>query len=419
MEDIFELMSKLKGKDLYFYLNKESSLSFHYESTKNTINSIDENSLSYLSSSFHHFVDKDRILLSWDIKDLLSYLKNKTQINMEIPCKIYDLRIITSYLNIECEQPERFQDALLLLKKATENPEWKQFSKFYNLVYIPLISRILPEVENSPLIDNSKKRLVYPLYTPEGQINGRMKATVPSENHYNPHTINIEQKENLRPTNYDDVFIYFDYKNMEVNVLQWLSGDEDLGNVLKEEDPYKSIWKKITNQEASDYHRKICKNIFLPVIFGQGAKSLAIKLGIEEKNAYKIIDRLTKTFPVAFDWVKSQTTFSNNMAIDYFGRRRTFRDDELYKIRNFSVQSPASMICLRKLVRLHDNLSNNARICFHVHDGYCVICSKNDVSIVSKIGKQILEEKDELFPEIQLQVTSQYGYNLNQLEKGE
>ena len=63
---------------------------------------------------------------------------------------------------------------------------------------------------------------------------------------------------------------------------------------------------------------------------------------------------------------ESQGTIS-----DYFGKRRTFTEN-FYKARNFCIQSPASLICLEKLVQLWKKIQHKTRICYHVHDGYYV-----------------------------------------------
>jgi DNA polymerase I-like protein with 3'-5' exonuclease and polymerase domains len=153
------------------------------------------------------------------------------------------------------------------------------------------------------------------------------------------------------------------------------------------------------------------------VVFGQGKASLSKKMGISEEIAAKLIHSLNRTFPVAFDWVKSQSTDGNNVATDALGRRRKFESHELYKIKNFCIQSPASMICLRKLVRLHEALSGMASICFHVHDGYCVLCKNSDLDLVREAGISALEEEDCLFEGLGLSTTCKFGPNLNELEE--
>jgi DNA polymerase I-like protein with 3'-5' exonuclease and polymerase domains len=154
----------------------------------------------------------------------------------------------------------------------------------------------------------------------------------------------------------------------------------------------------------------------LPVIFGQGSYSLSQRLGIGEKTATRLIYNLERSFPVAFAWIKSQAADSNNFATDIFGRRRKFQKDEMYKIKNFCIQSPSNMICLRKLVKLHEALSNRAKICFHIHDGYCISCNKKELKSVYDLSKKVLEEEDDLFPNLKLKTSCHYGENLNKLK---
>jgi hypothetical protein len=426
MEDVFSLMSCMKGNDAYIYMegqgsdflaSKEDKLFFHCGGRRTTLLASDSDSVSYLASSIHHALDRGRVVLSWDLKELISRVLKTTGILMDFHSSIYDLRILSSYFSLGFQRPVKFREAVEFLKKSISEPRWQAFSSLYLSVYVPLMSRVIPEIENCCLVDNEKGICVYPHYVLEGQSNGRMKAIVASESNYNPHSMNLLTKSNLRPPSYDEHFVFFDFRNMEVNTLQWLSGDDCLKTAVDSEcDTYKSIWSMITGEDANDAHRGLCKDIFLPVVFGQGASSLASKFGIKEKNAARLIDRMAKTFPVAFDWVKSQSADGNNVATDFFGRRRIFSSRHLYKIRNFSIQSPASMICLKKLVKLRDSLNGRARICFHVHDGYCLLCDKNDVDYVCKTGKKVLEEEEDIFPGLHLRTSCHFGKRLDQLE---
>ena len=427
MSGISSVLPQIFGKDIYICLNKENpdwfksdsnvDLLIYFENKKVSIPLNDEKNILYLTSSLHHFISPSSIVVSWFAKDIFSYLKGRTDISLEINNIVYDLSIMSSYLGLQEPKPQSLNSAFRIFKRAFKDPSWRHFSSYYEKVYNPLLSKVLPDIETNCLIDNNKKSCVYPTYILEGQVNGRLKTVKVNSSSYNPHSIGNSEKISLRPRDYDEVFVYFDYKNMEVNILQWLSEDEELASILNsEKDLYKYIWEKITKQKPTANHRAICKNIFLPVVFGQGPKSLSKKLGISEEIATKLIDNLVRSFPVAFNWVKSQQSDSNNLAIDAFGRKRKFSEQEQYKIKNFCIQSPASMVCLRKLVRLHEALSEKATICYHVHDGYCVLCKKKDIDLVSKIGIKTLEEEDELFPGLSLKTTCNFGNNLNNLE---
>src|SRR5690606_18628861 len=122
-------------------------------------------------------------------------------------------------------------------------------------------------------------------------------------------------------------------------------------------DLYELIWKRMTTIDPTPKHRELCKSIFLPVIYGQGVYSLSKRLEVGEKTAESLIHRLNKAFPDAVRWVNAQVTDAQNVATDVWGRRREFDLNELYKIRNFCIQSPASMVCLTKLVRIYQKLN--------------------------------------------------------------
>lgn len=426
MPSFVDILPSLHGKDIYLHLTKENpdwtgscddlNLLLHYEGRKVTLPLHDVEDVSYLASSFYHVVGERNILLSWNVKDVFSFMKRRTGIDFEVHSPVYDLRLISSYLGMDVKQPETFKESISLLKNCLRDSAWKKFSKFYDGIYEPLFSKVIPEIETCCLVDNNKRSCVYPTYVMEGQVNGRLRTTKVNGQSYNPHSIGPEEKHNLRPKDYDQVFLYMDYKNMEVNVLQWLSDDKQLLSILESgRDLYKEIWKKMTKQEATDAHRKICKDIFLPVVFGQGKFSLSKKLGVSEEIASRLIHNLGKTFHVAFDWVNSQSADGNNMVIDAFGRKRILDDQKHYKVKNFCIQSPASMICLRKLVRLHEALAGKASICFHVHDGYCVLCNKNEVNSIMELGKKALEEEDPMFPGLNLKITCQQGHRLDDM----
>lgn len=427
MNSISDALPQILGKDIYIYLSKENpdwskepsdvDLVIHFENKKVSIPLSDKRNMLYLVSSLHHFISPKSIIVSWHAKDIFSYLKARTEITLELENIVYDLHIINSYFGFKEEKPSNLKSAIEILRKSFKDVNWSKFAEFYKKIYNPLLSQVLPEIETNCVIDNSKKICVYPTYVIEGQANGRLSTTSVNSFSYNPHSIGNNEKLSLRPRDYEEIFVYFDYKNMEVNILQWLSGDKDLASIIDSGmDLYKGIWKKITKQEPTENHRIICKNIFLPVVFGQGAKSLSKKIGISEKNASTLIDSLVRSFPVAFNWVESQSPDGNNMATDVFGRKRFFDEQKHYKIKNFCIQSPASMVCLRKLVCLQEALVEKANICFHVHDGYCVLCNKNDVNLVSEIGIKTLEQEDELFPGLKLKTTCNFGHNLNNLK---
>jgi len=397
--------------------DSRAEMVIHCDGKKFVLPLSDTKEVPYLASSLHHFIGEDSLVLSWCAKDIFSFLKGRTGIPLEFKGNIFDLSVICSYFGYPRERPSSFKDALSILKLASCDQGWKNFRRLYDSVYRPLISDVLPSMETCCLVDNRKRRCVYPSYVLEGQANGRLKAVRSGPSSYNPHSLGPEERRNIRPAGYDQSFVYFDFRNMEVCALRWLSGDDGLGAIIDSgSDPYKEIWRIISGSEPSESQRAVCKSVFLPVVFGLGRSSLSKKIGVSEKVAGLIIDRLVKSFPVAFEWVDVQADFEGDSAVDVLGRRRSFGSSESYKARNFCVQAPASMICLSKLVSLHEGLSGSANICFHVHDGYCLVCDRSSVEEVADRGLSILQSEDRLFPGLSLRASCKFGPDLDNLQ---
>ena len=422
MLEIAEILDSV-GSDVFFHFDeghvdwtsdKKASLIIQSNGKKSCIELTDSKTIEEIGASISYYF-KDCNLYSWNLKNIISFFKKKASLNLKFESQVYDLYILCSYFSISLKKPKRTQDAVLIVDHLKKTSGWEDFVNFYEKIYTPLIYEVIPEIETNPLVDLKNKNFAHCYYELEGQANGRMKTLKISPNSYMPHSMSEEDKENLSLPDPDDVFLVFDYKHMEVSVLEWLTKDEGLSEILSEDrDLYSSVWENLTKTDADESQRSLCKKIFLPVVFGLRPKSLSRKIGLSEKNASKLIYKLIDTFPVAFSWVEAQRVDSNNFATDFFGRRRSFLENEFYKIRNCCVQSPSNMICLKKLVDLHGSL-RDAKLRFHVHDGYVVSCRKRDMNSVYEDVKFILEKDDEMFPNLKLKVSCKYGKNLNNL----
>lgn len=369
----------------------------------------------FLGALQYFIGSKQSILITWNLKNFLTYARGKTGVDCQFNGKIYDLSFLESYFGINAERPASFAEARQRLLKLTRNSEWSKVNSVYQKVYLPLILSI-PKIETYGLSHKRKKSRVYPHYEIDGQANGRMKCSNISQTSFNPHSLGPEERESLCCPGFGYTFLYFDFKHMEVNTLQWLSQDDTMGEILKSgRDFYEAIWEILTTTPCNAERRQMCKNFFLPIFYGLGGEALSKKLNWPVDSCKVLVNRVHSHLSMASNWMKQQQNSmdAEGAAHDYFGRRRVF--DNPYKIRNFAVQSPASLICLHKLVLLVEALEGIANVCMHIHDGY-VISVKNDNLVKTyEITKHILESENELYPGLRLQVGCERGTNLNQL----
>lgn len=356
-------------------------------------------------------------IIVWNIKEFISFVLYKTKRIFSFNYnKLFDLKILENYLGLDQRRPQSYNEALFRLKKIIQNPVWeKSLKKIYFNVYIPLIKEVVPSIETTGVVLKEQKARInqgniYCHYNITGPMGGRMAADKAFIKCFNPH--GACDKDSIRPITLDDEFISFDYKNMEVTMLQWLSKDEEMLKLLESQyDFYEVAFEKITGKQCkSSLHRQFCKKMFLPVFYGVGNDALAASLGIASDIAQKMRTKITSLFAEAARWIDIQENcISNGVGCDVLGRCRNFDADKTYLAKNFAVQSPAALLCLEKLVTLHKAINGLAKIVFSIHDGYVISTAKANELLVCSLAKHALESESEFFPNIKLKTTCQIG----------
>jgi hypothetical protein len=359
---------------------------------------------------------KGFMVFTWGIKSFFSYVRFFSQKDLTPEAILVDLKVIEKFMDVEKGPPTSLTEALNRAKFVGQFSEWKGL---YNKVFLPLITKVVPGMETNPLLHTEFRTPVHAHYEIEGQRGGRLACNNVFERGFNPHTMGDEVKRKLKPVGYDKLFMYLDFKQMEVWMLSHLSKDQQLQELLDSgKDFYKVVYGLITgNENASESARKHCKLIFIQIIYGMTAATLAKQFNIAYSMAHSIHENLRNSFPTAFGWLDSRIEMiQDDIGKDHFGRPRNFKDKP-YRIRNFSVQAPSAIFCLERLVALHKDLKNiDARICFNVHDGYGLVCTKENGQETYDVAKKSLESESLLLPGLKVPVESQIGFNLVQMK---
>lgn len=356
-----------------------------------------------------------KFIFGWNVKNIISYILKYS--NKLFDIKILDLKIIEYFLFEHSIRPTTFSEAKQRLNKCFKSSGWEKYKLLHNEIYEPLTNEIIPVMENIGFINKKINKKLYPYYEIEGQKNGRFKSYKINELSINVHNLSNDDKNDLY-VEHDYNFIYLDYKSMEVVVLQWLSEDKVLGNILKSgDDIYNRIWKEITGINDASY-RDICKSIFLPIMFGMGANTISERLNVSFNSASSLIDKVKIKFSQSYDWISNnENLIKDGIFTDIFGRTRKFDGNDLYKVRNFSVQSPAATICQHKLVKLYNAVKNSANVISHIHDGFILSCKQSNLDKVISLSKKILEDSESLYLNLNLTIDCKVGKKLNILER--
>lgn len=401
------------------FTNKEFSFKLYISSVKGHLEiEIDCKNIKEIISLLKDTIFFDNAtVMSWNIKSLFSYIQYSTKTRFEFNGVLIDIKIMEAFLDNRGKTPENFLEAFNRCKDIIKDIPYVNLKNIYKNIHLPLIKKTIPNLETFPIGSISDRKFLYSYYEIEGQANGRLCCSKSFKNCYNPHSLDIDTRKNLKSSKtFDDIFISFDYSHMEVSVLSWLTKDPISTEILNSgKDFYKMFYQMIFGKDCdTDKKRNIAKSIFLPIVYGQSAYGLSSSIKIDEEVADKLIFKVKKIFNKTFNWIENYKVV-DGVCYDYFGRRRIFKES-LYPIRNFLVQSPASLICLNNLIKLNEALIGYGNLMCSIHDGYIVVANKSSVELVKILGKSVLEAENDFCPGLVLKVNCKSGQSLDKLE---
>lgn len=379
--------------------------------------------LSMLNLSI--FAEGNKVFV-WDWKIFVSYVLAKTGKLYVVGASIVDLKILESYNGIRKSCPETFVESFNRVKNLVSSHLYKECENIYKKIHLPLMTNVIPHLENIGILDCDSGKKVHAYYEIDGQENGRLRCHNAFKNGFVPHAMGSDFKDNLKPVGYDSIFMSFDFKGMEAFVLAYLSKDERLMRFCQEDDIYASLAKALFGANSENIDRELVKKCFLPVIYGQSARSLALRCGMASDVSERVVERISSLFNTALSFVADceEKLKKDGFVKDVFGKRRqNFEQGKEYLARNFAVQSPAATICLEKLINLHisiqnlnQNLKDKASISYTVHDGYVLYVNKENWKQVYKRSMEALCGESEICPGLRLKVSCRGGRNLNDLK---
>ena len=370
----------------------------------------------YFLEIFKDLFKAGKKVITWNIKDFFSLVLHKTKKKFVVESNFFDLKIIEKFIffDFNDKAPDSYNSCLNRLKNCVNSKNWKQYMSLHTEYYKPLISNVIPAIENVGVLSHQLGRKIYPYYVIDGENNGRMGSSGHKGSTFNPHNLGPEQRQDLMPNQREDVFINIDFKNQEVVVLAWLSKDQKLVDFLsKNDDFYANVYELLFNKKYSDTsERSVCKKAFLPTFYGMSAFNLSQSIGVSLEEAEQVQNNIRNQFRTAWDWIVAQQESVKNHKTyyDHFGRCRIFKENEEYKVRNFAVQSPAAVICNKKLMLLHDNIKE---IPYFVRDGYYFYSKNNKIKEnLLKFYKNLVQFEENM----RFKVSIKFGRDLDNLK---
>lgn len=341
-----------------------------------------------------------KTIYSWDVKKLFSYFYFRLPRHyvINVLARLIDVKYGESFLGIEKLCPETFEEAEeRAMRIVNSDACWN----VHHRLHIPLATKVLPKIETAGITDIKYRGIRYPSYEIEGQAHGRLKCKESFSGSLLTHNLNKEDKECLKSARQDHRLVTFDFRSMEVYVLQWLSHDEVLGKIISSgRDIYSTIFSLFYGARATKENRQFIKDAFLPIVYGIQADSLARKLNVSFEEARELVRFVNKYFSGAMNWLQLHQDKAKNgeTVYDFLGRPRSY--DKHWIVRNAIVQGPAAAVCLEKLIALHEGL--DCEIVASIHDAYVVDSHVKRMDDITSRAINILESPCQILPNLKL-----------------
>ena len=428
--EIISLLSSINNQTVYIVFNP-AIFDFTDKDSQNEIKiclqdgriidiNLNENNLSFIMSILKiSLFSCGMKIIVWDWKIIATYVLANTKKDYAVDAAIIDLKIIESYVGKKLNPPKNIKEAITRLKDLVVSGHWKEVDLIYRNLHLPLATVVIPHLECAGINDLLTGTRVHAFYEIDGQENGRLRSFQAFKQGFVPHAMKPYVRDNLKPRFLDELFMIFDFRAMEVHMLAWLSKDPVLQALCKQPDVYYALYEKLTGKEPNKKNdRDFVKKMFLPVIYGQSSYMLGQRCNIPKDEADSIVDRINSLFPISLEWINTQQQQFKALgyAKNIFSKYRTFDEGKEYLVRNFCIQSPAAVVCLEKLNKLHFALKEKTDIAYTIHDGYAVYAKKDNWKEIFQIAKNVLSDESEFCPGLHLKVTCRAGRNLNDLK---
>ena len=298
-------------------------------------------------------------------------------------------------------------DATYLLKFKGRYPivdlilEWRELDKLQNTYVHGLLKSVSPQRRV-----HSEMRLT-------GVATGRLSSANP-----NLQTIplrteigNSVRSTFIAPPKYK--LINADYNQFELRLAAVLAQDKELIKAFnKDLDIHKltaSLVFEIPLSKVTKKQRYLAKTINFGVLYGQGARSLALLAGMSYQEAQEFIDKYFEQRPRLKRYLEKtkELTQKQGYIETLFGRRRYLPDVQSSSIRlraaalrqaiNMPIQGTEADLMKMAMIKLESQLDEDCRQIMQVHDSIILECPDKKVEQVSILTKEVLEN---IYPDL-------------------
>ena len=227
----------------------------------------------------------------------------------------------------------------------------------------------------------------------------------------------IPYKEQVLGDEEDWWFVKGDMSQLEVRVMAVMFNDSKLIEFSNKEgeDFHSLVASEVNKEEYEKFKEKVqsgdkkykekrrrAKKISFGCAYGETAEGLAFDLGVTKSEAEKFLDEYFAAFPDLKSGIDKihKHVIKHGWVESYFGLRRSWENHSpdnhhmLRESQNHPIQSTAWSLCQLAMSQIDEKLIEKemkARVVMQIHDEVIVACPKEEIDIVKKIMKKIME----------------------------
>ena len=151
-----------------------------------------------------------------------------------------------------------------------------------------------------------------------------------------------------------------------------------------------AIIYNVPYDKVTDEQRTKAKTVNFSLIYGQGDQALADSLKMTVGDAVRFKNRYFANIPEAKPFVDAveRVTRTRGYVVNFYGRRRRLKSDEVYKAPNALIQGCAADYIKHKMVRIYKYLKMNnykTRMLLVVHDELIFEVHKDEKHLIPKL----------------------------------
>jgi len=200
---------------------------------------------------------------------------------------------------------------------------------------------------------------IHPEFLLDNCSSGRIYMKGPSVQ-----TVPAHVREGIIPED-GKVFLYYDYKQQELRIIAWTSGDTALQAALDSGDPHAEMAKRALGKETvtKEERARVGKVLNYAIPYGMEPKGVGTKVGVSEEAGVRIYNNVMANHPEMADWMADTCRQADETGVTrtlISGREyhvdRSARDQpkEIRRALNHVVQGTAADILREKIEAIGD-----------------------------------------------------------------